>query len=89
MTSDVTRLLYSASEGNRDALDDAPEATVALDSALTEFAELDPRNAKIVELRWFGGLSHEQIADLLDVSVRTVERGRRVSRAWLRQRLES
>ncbi|MEM8714102.1 MAG: ECF-type sigma factor, partial [Planctomycetota bacterium] len=69
-------------------LEESPEATVALDAALAEFAELDERNAKIVELRWFGGLTHEEIAGLMDVSVRTVERGWRVSRAWLRQRLE-
>ena len=69
-------------------LDDSPECTLALDTALEEFAQFDPRNAKIVELSWFGGLSHEEIAALLEVSVRTVERGWRVSRAWLRQRLE-
>lgn len=70
------------------AMEETPEAVVALDEALEEFAELDPRGAKIVELRWFGGLTNEEIATLLDTSTRTVERGWRASQAWLRMRLE-
>lgn len=70
------------------AMDETPEALVALDEALNEFAELDPRNAKIVELRWFGGLTNEEIATLLETSTRTVERGWRASQAWLRMRLQ-
>lgn len=70
-------------------MEESPEATVALDEALTAFAEVDPRGARIVELRWFGGLSNEEIATLLDVSSKTVERGWRASQAWLRVRLAS
>ncbi len=69
------------------ALDDEPEATVALDDALAAFAELDPRGARIVELRWFGGISNAEVAATLDVSERTVERSWRAARAWLRQRI--
>ncbi len=69
-------------------LEQEPEAIVALDEALTEFAALDERNARIVELRWFGGLTNQEIATLLDVSTKTVERGWRVSQAWLKLRLQ-
>ncbi len=68
-------------------LDDRPEALMALDEALTQFAKVDPQNARIVELRWFGGLDVEATAATLDVSTRTVERGWRAAKAWLRDRL--
>jgi len=47
---------------------------VALDDALKRLAELDPRQARIVEMRFFGGLSVEEIASILDLSTRTVKR---------------
>ncbi|MCR9245129.1 MAG: ECF-type sigma factor [bacterium] len=68
-------------------LQESPEVTIALDEALTEFADLDPRNAQIVELRWFVGLDVEETAAALEVSTRTVERGWRAAAAWLRARL--
>jgi len=58
-----------------------------MDAALTELAELDPREARVVELRFFGGLSMEEIARALDVSIPTVEREWRSARAWLGRRL--
>ena len=70
------------------ALDDEPETLLALDEALEHFATLDPRGARIVELRWFGGLDVEETAAVLEVSTRTVERGWRAAAAWLRARLE-
>jgi len=70
------------------ALDEQPETLLALDEALEHFATIDPRNARIVELRWFGGLDVEETAAVLDVSTRTVERGWRAAAAWLRDRLE-
>lgn len=60
---------------------------LALDEALGELAEADARLARIVELHFFGGLEHRQIAALQEVSVRTVERDWSAARAWLRQRL--
>jgi RNA polymerase sigma factor (TIGR02999 family) len=60
---------------------------IALDSALTELAELDERRARIVELRFLAGLSVEETANLLNVSPRTVKLGWRAARAWLRQKL--
>ena len=71
------------------AMEERPEALVALDEALEHFAEIDPQNARIVELRWFGGLEVSEVATLLGVSTRTVERGWRAARAWLRDRLAS
>lgn len=65
-----------------------PENLVALDEALVHFARIDPQNARIVELRWFGGLDVEETAAVLEVSTRTVERGWRAAAAWLRARLE-
>jgi RNA polymerase sigma factor (TIGR02999 family) len=56
---------------------------LALDAALDELARLDPRQAKVVELRFFGGLSVEDTATLLDISPTTVKREWATARAWL------
>ncbi|MEO0663574.1 MAG: ECF-type sigma factor, partial [Planctomycetota bacterium] len=56
---------------------------VALDAALDVLSERDPRAAKVVELRFFAGLSVEETAKALDVSERTVAREWSVARAWL------
>jgi RNA polymerase sigma-70 factor, ECF subfamily len=56
---------------------------LALDEALTELAKLDPRKSRVVELRYFGGLSIEETADLLEVSAMTVRRDWRAAKAWL------
>jgi RNA polymerase sigma-70 factor (ECF subfamily) len=56
---------------------------VALDEALDKLAQLDPRKARVVDLRYFGGLSLEETADVLEVSVMTVRRDWRAARAWL------
>jgi len=56
---------------------------VAVDEALRRLAALDARKAQIVELRYFGGLSVEEVAQLLEVSARTVKREWRWARAWL------
>ena len=61
-----------------------PEPTiVALDLALQEFAKVAPRQAKVVELRYFGGLSEEEIGAVMSVSTRTVERDWQFARSWL------
>jgi len=60
---------------------------VALDSALTELDKIDPRKCKAVELRYFGGLSMEEIAHTLEVSEITVRRDLRMAEAWLRQEM--
>jgi RNA polymerase sigma factor (TIGR02999 family) len=60
---------------------------VALDEALQRLKEFNPQGAQIVQYRFFGGLSNEEIAKLLDVSDRTVRRSWTVARAWLRREL--
>jgi RNA polymerase sigma factor (TIGR02999 family) len=62
---------------------------VALDDALNALAELDPRKAKVIELRFFGGLSAEETAAVLKVSPHTVLRDWRLARAWLLAELEA
>lgn len=56
---------------------------IALDDALDRLAKLDPRRSKIVELRFFGGLTEEETGALLGITARTVKRDWRVARAWL------
>lgn len=59
------------------------EELLALDEALSRLESLDGRQARIVELRFFGGLTEEEISQILGVSVRTVKRDWNVARAWL------
>ena len=61
---------------------------VAVDRALEAFAKVDPRKSQVVELRFFGGLSLEEIADVLHVSVETVKRDWRLARLWLSRELQ-
>jgi RNA polymerase sigma factor (TIGR02999 family) len=61
---------------------------VALDESLTALAELDPQQAKVVELRFFAGLSIEETAEVLGVSDSTVKREWRVARAWLLREMQ-
>ena len=56
---------------------------VALDEALEELSRVDPRKSRVVELRYFGGLSLEETAAVLEVSVMTVRRDWRAAKAWL------
>ncbi len=56
---------------------------IALDDALKELAKVDPNNARLVELRYFGGLTVEETAEVMNVSVITVKRHWRVARDWL------
>jgi len=56
---------------------------IALDQALTEFAALDERKSRIVELKFFGGLTIEEIGEVLGISHGTVERELMLARAWL------
>jgi len=56
---------------------------VALDSALRSLAEIDARKSRVVELRYFGGLSLEETAEILGVSVETAKRDWKMARAWL------
>lgn len=62
-----------------------PTEVLALDEALTRLAEHDPRKAEILELSYFGGLSHPAIAGLLGISESTVVREKRLATLWLRE----
>lgn len=61
---------------------------LSLHEALEELATIDPQQGRIVELKFFGGLSIEETADLLGVGHATVERDWKMARAWLRRKLE-
>ena len=72
-------------------LDDVPEIAsgsrdreiVAIDESLDALAQIDPRKAKVVELRFFGGLSVEETAEVLKISPQSVMRDWKMARAWL------
>ena len=68
---------------------DRPTDLAALDDALTLLAERDPRKAQVVEMRFFGGLSVEESAEVLGVSPVTVMRDWRTAKAWLYRELSS
>ena len=65
----------------------ADRDVVAVHEALLAFEEVDKRAAKVVELRFFGGLENEEVAEVLDVSLATVKRDWAVARAWLHREL--
>jgi RNA polymerase sigma-70 factor (ECF subfamily) len=67
--------------------DDAAVEVLALHEALERLAVLDPTQARLVELRYFSGLSIEETAEALDVSVSTVKREWAIARAWLRREI--
>lgn len=62
---------------------------VVIDEALTRLEQLDPRQAKVVELRFFGGLSVEETAEAMGISAPTVKREWAMARAWLYRELSS
>ena len=65
----------------------ANRSILALDEALTAFAQIAPRQAKVVELRYFGGLTEEEIVAALKISPRTVRRDWDLAKAWLSREL--
>jgi len=94
---DNARARASAKRGGQQErinLDEIPDVSgrrenelLALDEALTALAAIDPRRAQVIELRFFGGLSVEETATVMKVSVETVMRDARVARAWLKREL--
>jgi RNA polymerase sigma-70 factor (ECF subfamily) len=62
---------------------------IALDDALVKLAKLDARGSKVVELRFFGGLSEEETGEVLGISARTVKRDWRIAKAWLYDEVNS
>ena len=94
---DNARARSAAKRGGQQArvnLDEIPDVSerggndlMALDDALTALAAVDARKAQVIELRFFGGLSVEETAAALNVSVETVLRDARAARAWLKREL--
>jgi RNA polymerase sigma factor (TIGR02999 family) len=62
---------------------------IALDDALKDLVTFDPRQSQVVELRFFGGLTNEEIGEVLNVSARTVKREWRLAKAWLLRELSA
>jgi RNA polymerase sigma factor (TIGR02999 family) len=83
---DWQRVTLTASD-QRLALDSAEQA-LALDRALTELERTDPRAAQVVELRYFAGLSLEQVAEQLQLARRTIDRDWRFARAFLKSAVD-
>ena len=79
MRADLDDQIPAAASGGLDL--------IALDEALTELSALDARQGQIVELRYFGGLSEQEVADTLSVSRATVTREWKRARAWLYHRM--
>jgi RNA polymerase sigma-70 factor, ECF subfamily len=73
--------------GARDRAELAPIDVIALDAVLTRLAEIDATQARIVELRYFGGLTIEETAEAMGNSPATVKREWAMARAWLKQEL--
>ena len=68
-------------------IDAANDDLLALDAALDQLESLDERKVRVIELRYFLGCTIEEAADLLSVSIATVDRDLKFSRAWLHRRL--
>jgi len=73
--------------GNQAAASERPIEMLLLDDALSRLAQADGRQAQIVEMRYFGGMSNEEIATVLGISVRTVAREWQSARSWLHAEL--
>jgi RNA polymerase sigma-70 factor (ECF subfamily) len=71
------------------AVSDCAEQVVAISAALERLLSLDERQGKVVELRFFGGLTTEETAAVLDISPETVKRDWRLAKAFLKQQLSS
>lgn len=70
-----------------DASRSSPEMFLDLDDALKRLERQDARKARVIEMRFFGGLTAEETAEMLDVSVETVRRDLRLGQAWLQREL--
>ena len=67
--------------------DERSEALILLDRALNKLADLDPRQSQVVEMRFFGGLSTKEIAQVLGISENTVYRDWKMAEAWLKMQI--
>jgi RNA polymerase sigma factor (TIGR02999 family) len=67
--------------------DERSEALILLDRALNKLTEFDPRQSQVVEMRFFGGLTTKEIAEVLGVSENTVYRDWKMAEAWLKMQI--
>ena len=82
---DVETVLWDEALINKAyAVEGQADEIVAIDAALERLERISPRQAQVVELHFFAGLSHEEIGDILEVSTKTVSRDWNKARAWLR-----
>jgi RNA polymerase sigma-70 factor (ECF subfamily) len=95
---DWTRSRQALKRGGKDRVLDLDEEAlaavnqpgtdlVALDDALNALSAIDPRKGRVVELRFFGGLSVKETAEILEISVETVQRDWKMAKSWLRREL--
>jgi len=84
--SDQQRLSITSAQA--DVIHQPEIDLLALNEALDELAQMDPQQSRIVELKFFGGLSIDETAEVLGISHATVERDWKSARAWLRRQLE-
>jgi len=82
---DQQRLSITGAEG---LMKQSEVDLLALNEALDELTKMDPQQGRIVELKFFGGLSIEETAEVLGIGHATVERDWKMARAWLRKQLE-
>ena len=81
---DMQRITLDRAVG---ALEERNLDVLALNAAMEKLAAVDPRKARMVELRFFGGLTNEEIAEVMGISLRTIERDYRLCKAWLHREL--
>ena len=94
-STEITHLLKAWREGDHTALEQlAPEVyeqlrreLIAVDDALEALARMDPRKTRVIELRFFGGLSVEDTAAVLRISPQSVMRDRKLAKVWLAREL--
>ena len=67
----------------------ADDTVVELDDALNKLAKFDERKSRLIELRFFGGLTYEEAAEVLSISTTTLDRELRLAKAWLKQEMQA
>ncbi len=80
---------HTGLDENRIAIQEQADWLISLDHALGRLAEIDERMARIVECRFFGGLTEEETGEALGVSLRTVQRDWKRARGWLKEEMRS
>jgi RNA polymerase sigma factor (TIGR02999 family) len=85
----MPQITLDGADGAHAAPDESGVDVLVLHEALERLAAIDPRQARVVELRYFGGMNIEDTAEALDISPATIKREWAVARAWLRRELQT